>query len=339
MNLLMRAHRKTRGRSLRRAHSPLGGLRISRRLSAPLVLYLVLNVSMGPQNAHPVGPPGLKLRSTSVPEGLVDAWIRFHETELCQQVDAVWLIHERGAEVWCKLVDEKDYQKLLALLEPSAARVEIYAARPDPEMKAAADRQPPPSIWNNSEIRDFLQDPFSRGSSQAGITIRPRNRSEPDGDYFLRQRMLMFAEQTLDWEVKMKRYAADLPGLVEVSLSKTVEPALRTRAFEACQAHAKGVDKYADKLEENLEIALPKAGRRFRSPETSRTEKVLPAPGDIARQVDWGARSIASRVYRFIHPEQHTVGLIDLREPSLLESLKTLRGMVSDFEVSLRDAH
>ena len=46
-------------------------------------------------------------------------------------------------------------------------------------------------------------------------------------------------------------------------------------------------------------------------------------------------KSIARRVHRFIYPEYYTVELEELRNPSLLESLRTLQRMVLEFQEAL----
>lgn len=269
---------------------------------------------------------------------LREVWLRFHEAELCQGVDAVFQFHDKGMEVWCRVEDEKTYQKFLELVEPLRASYEIdlYTTRPLTEKKTIEDNDPPPSIWNNAEIRGYLQDPFGKNPTGGGISIRPASGGERDADFFLKQRMLMFAQQTLEWNEKMKRYALDLPGLTHAAYGADAIPGLRARAAAASHAHAQGVDKYAERLAENLSHALPKASRRFRPTEKETLPAAAASPATSAEQVSNAGQSISRRVYRFIHPQHHTVGLVDLREPSLLESLKTLRTMVDGFQRAAR---
>jgi hypothetical protein len=269
---------------------------------------------------------------------LREAWLRFHEAQLCQGVDAVFQFHQKGMEVWCRVEDDKTYQKFLELVEPLRASYEIdlYTTRPLAEKKTNEDNDPPPSIWNNAEIRGYLQDPFGKNPTGGGISIRPASGGERDADYFLKQRMLMFAHQTLEWNEKMKRYALDLPDLVHAAFGAGAVPGLRARAIAASRAHAEGVDRYAERLTENLSHALPKATRRFRPAEKEKLPAATASPDTSAEQVSNAGQSIARRIHRFIHPQHHTVGLVDLREPSLLESLKTLRNMVDGFQ---RSAH
>jgi hypothetical protein len=269
---------------------------------------------------------------------LREAWLRFHEAELCQGIDAVFQFHEKGMEVWCRVEDEKTYQKFLELVEPLRASYEIdlYTTRPLAEKKTIEDNDPPPSIWNNAEIRSYLQDPFGKNPTGGGINIRPASGGERDADFFLKQRMLMFAQQTLEWNEKMKRYALDLPELAQAAFGADAVPGLRARAAAASRSHAEGVDRYAERLAENLTHALPKATRRFRPTEKEKSYVAATSPDTGAAQVSNAGQSIARRIYRFIHPQHHTVGLVDLREPSLLESLRTLRSMVDSFQRAAR---
>jgi hypothetical protein len=281
---------------------------------------------------------------TAAPE-LRAAWLRYHELELCQTLDATFSLDARSLEAWCVVDDEKSYQKLIEILEPLRASfdVTLYATRPAPEKekekekdKKADEKNPPPSLWNNGELREYLQDPFTRGGGLVPpIRVTPRSEGS-DPDFFLKQRMIMFAEQTLDWGRRMKRYAADLPELAAIGLASGESADLRARSIAVSVAHTQGIERYGDKLAENMVHALPKATRRFRPRDDApNPSSSLPPPVDGAVQVASAARSIARRVFRFIHPMNHTVGLVDLREPSLLDSFKTLRHMTSDYQRSV----
>jgi hypothetical protein len=218
--------------------------------------------------------------------------LRFHELELCQSVDAVFVFDTKGVEVWCLIEDERSYQRVVELLEPLRASFEVtlYTHRPPPPPKKGPDdKDPPPGIWNNAELREYLQDPFARGGAAAsGLSVRPPAGEGTDPDMFLKQRMIMFADQTLDWG--------------------------------------------------KMTHALPKSTRRFRPRDDGTPAASLAPPEDGAFQLAGAARSIARRVQRFVHPMNHTVGLVDLREPSLLDSLRTLRRMAGDFQRSLKSA-
>ena len=261
-----------------------------------------------------------------------EVWLRFHEAELCQGVDAVFAFSEKGIEIWSVVEEEKSYQKLLDLLAPLRAsqQVSLYATRPVPEKKSPEDRDPPPSLWNNMEIRGYFQD--LRDPGQGGVSVRPKTPGDPD--FLVKQRIMMFATQTLELDRKMKRYTADLTELSEVAFGMEFDAELRRRAAATCLGHTQGIRKVAERLTDNLILALPKGSKRL-SERAERSNRSSAGPPDQSIiSLASATRSIARRIYRFIHPEKHTVGLVDLREPSLLESLKTLRIMTEDFQHS-----
>jgi len=87
-----------------------------------------------------------------------------------------------------------------------------------------------------------------------------------------------------------------------------------------------------EKLHTSLEPAFPYSGRRDRA---AKPEKNGPAEQTIVEHADHistFAQTVCLRVYQFIHPEQYTVGLKELRHPSLLESLKSLQEWARDFK-------
>jgi len=81
--------------------------------------------------------------ASEVPLQLREGWLRFHEAELCQGVDAVFVFHKKGMEVWCRVEDEKNYHKFTEMLEPLRAsyQIDLYATRPTPEEKSISLRR------------------------------------------------------------------------------------------------------------------------------------------------------------------------------------------------------
>src|SRR5438093_13401988 len=96
---------------------------------------------------------------------------------------------------------------------------------------------------------------------------------------------MMFAEQTLEWERRMNRYASDLPELAEAAFGSSAEPALSSRAAATCLAHAQGVEKQAERLTDNLARALPKAGKRSRATERLSSTRPSAPPVENAIQL------------------------------------------------------
>jgi hypothetical protein len=293
--------------------------------------------------------------ASDVPLQLREVWLRFHEAELCQGVDAVFVFHKKGMEVWCRVEDEKSYRKFMEMLEPLRAsyQIDLYATRPTPE-KMLSD--PPPSLLENAELRAYLQDHSTpSGSPTGGNAVSPHDLTRKAGSPWvdgrpggsaimavpfptpnLKECMLMFAEQTLDWNKKMERYADDLPALALVGTDPTEPLNLRSRAMTICLEHSQKLDKYAGRLDENLIHALPKTTKLSSLPSKSdRSVFAGMPPIESAIQISDAAHSAARRIYRFLYPQDRTVGMVDLREPGLLESLKTLRRMATDFQSAI----
>jgi hypothetical protein len=271
----------------------------------------------------------------STPQPLWDAWLRFHEAQWCEGLDTIFVFHVNGMEVWCRIEDEKAYDRFSELIKPlrSEFQIALYPTRPMHEKKAPDEKGPPPSLWNNSELRAYLQDPFSRSPVSGAETPRPPSLHSPDSDFMFKQRLMMFADQTLDWERKLDRYAGDLPALCEAAFAAEMPQRVRPRAAAACLAHLQQVDKYAERLSENMAEALPKAGKKASdSSEGSKPEQPPASPLAASFLIADAAHNIAGRIERFIYPTHYTVGLSDLREPSLLEELKRLRNLVAAFQ-------
>jgi hypothetical protein len=307
---------------------------------------LALAVSAWPSNPEAGSATGARLKSgagpppVAAPPAIWDAWLRFHEAEYCQGLDTVFVFHKNGLEVWCRIEDERSYQRFSELLSPLRAthQIDMYPTRPPAEKKPSDEKNPPPSLWNNDELRTYLRDPFLRG----GHLNNPETPPAPitagaDLDFMLKQRIMMFADQTLDWERRMNRYAGDLPALADAAFNSRMPKEIRSRAAAICLAHTQAVDRYAEKLGLNLTQALPRGTKK--SSGAAEQEKAAPAassPRDAAIQVADSAQSVARCIYRFIHPTHYTVGLLDLREPDLLESLKRLRKLISGFQRTLK---
>jgi hypothetical protein len=276
------------------------------------------------------------------PPKLLEAWLRFHETDLCQGVNAVFEFRNSGMKIWCLIEDQKSYQKLLQLLEPLADhyQIELCATGRPAGKQPDDDHDPPASLWENEELRSYLGDLYA--------PIKPRSAIDHDSPDILKHPMsfsdvdilkhflLIFEEQILEYNGKMERYAADLPALARVAADHDVAAALRQKANAACWTHSQGLIKYVDKLNANLTPAIPKSKKRKHvSPLSEYGNETVKTMVDKAEQISATAQIVARRVHHFIHPENFTVDLDELRQPSLLESLKELRGMLAGFQKGL----
>lgn len=299
------------------------------------LLCLAVVPAFGASNST-AGVPG-----PETPEDLTRAWLRFHEAELCQGFDAVFDFSSDGLQVQGLVENEKSYQKFEALVAPlrRSHRIEIQAERPPVEEKPkdeAKDRNndPPASLWENYELRAYLGDPFARAMQREDFADRPGLNTPPPPDAMLKQRLLIYSQQTLEWTGKVERYAKDLPALTRIAADPAMEPRFRAQAKSVGLAHLENMDRNVKKLIDNLSPAFPKSRA---TPQGSRPEKpeMAGTPAEQAKQLSDYAGQVSLRVHQFIHPEHFTVGLNELRQPGLLDSLQTLRALNSDFRKSL----
>jgi hypothetical protein len=307
---------------------------------ARLLLVFSLCLAVMPAASSELGPSG-DVPDHNTPKDIAAAWVRFHEESLCQGVDATFVFSEKGMEMRGVIEDERSYEKLQEMLRPlrNSYMVELHLTRREegktPDEKK--DRDPPASLWENYELRSFLGDPVARARERAGFDDDSLLHF-PQPDDLLKQRLLIYAEQVLDWNRRIERYAKHLPLLTRVSVDQSLAHGVRTRANAAGKAHAHEMERIAGRLNASLEPALPYSGRRDRAVQTEKSD-----PADIgiverADRISDFAQTVCLRVNQFIHPEQYTVGLNELREPSLLASLKSLQQMGSEFQKALAKA-
>jgi hypothetical protein len=271
------------------------------------------------------------------PLKLMEVWLRFHEADLCQGIEAEFVFNKDGMQVLSRVEDERSYQKFMDMLEPlrRSYRIELYATRPPSEKNSEDDKALPPSLWENYELRANLGDPIARGFTRETAEIRLFDRP----DETLKQLLMMYSEQTLDRNRKMKRYAADLLPLARMAFGHTVSPDIRMLAKRVCLAHAQNLNKFIGKLNANLRQALPKASKKSGASSGSDNPAIAAkVPVDLAVQISEDAHIIAQHVHNFIRPENYTVGLEELRNPSLLESLAELQKLNEDFQRAM-DGH
>jgi hypothetical protein len=272
------------------------------------------------------------------PPKLINAWVRFHESELCQNADAVFIFDDRGMEAWYVSKDDGIYQKLRDLFQTQdgSYRVELYPTHKRAEKKAREDESsPPPSLYMNSELRkNLMGNPdFPSSNETAG-----NKRITEYGKWTIETRLIVYAEQVLECNRKINRYAMDLPLLVRVASDPATAPGTRSMAIAACNAHAQNLGKNLSKLETNLKLALPRSDNKKRSSKAGKPGKVVINPAESAEQISEAAQKIVRNINKFIYPEQHAVTVSELFQPSLLEDLRSLKAMVLDFPKALPSA-
>jgi hypothetical protein len=266
------------------------------------------------------------------PVALRSLWLRFHERELCQDLDAVFSFYPKGLEVWCLVEDERSFQRFLEMAAPLKASFEIavYATRRAAEKKSDEDKEPPPSLWNNAELKSSLelegQDPFFPQQRARGETAENAHQS------LVKQRLLMWSAQILGWRKKVQRYATDLPELARLGFGSGAAKEMRSQASAVCLAHAQGLDKNLARILEGMAQALPKPEKGSRRPSEITRLRIPSSPQDLAALASAESLALARRVYRFIYPQEYTVGVEDLKDPALLESMRELRKALAEFQ-------
>ena len=272
----------------------------------------------------------------NTPRKLQEAWLRFHEFGLCQEVDAAFVFENGGMKVWSRIGNNRIYLKFQELFTPlsNLYRVESYINRPREEKEVENGDNPPPSLWQNYELRSNLGDRAAQLSEYAEeqITI---NASPTDA--LLKQQLLVYAEQMLSRNRKMEHYALDLFALARMALDSGIPSDIRSKALAICLAHAKNLEKNIGKLVSGLAQAIPgsakwESGSAQQAAGPHTENKFL---AEEAERIYAYTQVIARRVHRFIYPEYYTIELEELRNPSLLESLRTLQCMVLEFQAAL----
>lgn len=270
-----------------------------------------------------------------VPSELAYAWMRFHEAKWCQGVDTVFIFGPDSMEVWCLVEDDKCYGKFLDMLAPlnRSYEIELYTTYPT-EKKRLVD--PPPSLWNNSELRNYFRNRAATGNLGPLSTLTFRDiKTGQRRDFVLRQRMAMYTEETLEWTRAMRRYAACLPSLSDVAFDPSLSQRVRERSVAICKDHAREAEKSADRIADNLSHAMPNLPKGAGETETAGAQSLEHSPQAVAKQIYYSAQSMSQSIYRFFYPRNHAVRVVDLKNPQLLDSLDKLRAMTSRFRLLL----
>ncbi len=286
-------------------------------IAFPAIAVPVRDGSVTPQHASPI------------PRVLQDFWLHFHETEMCQEIDAVFAFNEHGMEIWCVVDSSGALEKLRERVEPLRRdfRIDLYVTRPHRDEQRPDDRQPPPSLWNNEQLRSHLGEAY--GWTPLGIPGVEEPGVPRDRDFLLKSRLQMFAEQTLELSGRARQYGMDLSELCGVFTDPIVEKEAAARARRIFRAHAASLGRSLAKLDDNLRRALPRPSKAGRQKDRKQTEPTLPLIKEIVDGITQATELIHRRVFRFIYPSDYTVALDDLKEPDLLESLGELRHMLS----------
>lgn len=297
----------------------------------PLFIYLCLALVAPPAAIYgeSLSPESVPDRNT--PKELAEAWLRFHELELCQGMDAVFVFSRDGMKIRALVEDEKSYQKLEELVAPlrSSFNIELEPKRPQQEAESDDRREPPASLWENYELRSYMGDRIARIRERPGFD---EDEDQPRfADPVLKQRLLLYADEILSWNRKVERYSEEIPSLTREALDPALVPEFRARANSICMAHAQNLGKYTEKLQKNLEPAFPHSRGKNRPPPSEKNTSIPKTSEERADQLSDSAAAVTRSVYRFIHPEHYSVGVDELRRPGLIDSLSALQKENSEF--------
>jgi hypothetical protein len=274
------------------------------------------------------------LPRSDVPRALREVWLAYHQSGWCQGLDCVFLFRPDGMEIWCAVEDERSYSRLTEMTRAlqSAFKVEIYPTRRPKGKPEKEERMPPPSLWHNEELRSYLGASLGRKGPGA---LPPVETAEAETDMTLKQRVLGFAEQVLEWAERLRRYAADLPLLAWAAADAEAPADLKPQCADVCRKHARELGRNARRLQDNLAHAIPRAARTAKPARERRFQSEIGPPGRQAEQLAADAAEISRRVYGFVYPEEHTVELGDLREPGLLLALEDLGDAAAWFQSAI----
>lgn len=302
------------------------------------VVMALLFVRTNPVGAEPAVRNLYSIANAPNPEtpaNLSDIWLRFHEEHICQDAEAVFVFRGNRMDLYLDRHNSRELKKLRKLLESLEGKdlVTLYLVHSPSETAEYSEILPPTSFWMNSTLRSQFSDPgtmdfFRFGTFHSATDIPP--------SVLFRKRMVLFAHDTLDYTRKMKSYAEHLPLLARAASDPDATPEIKRRIQEVYRDHARELEKYIGKLYGNIEKATPKP---FEKP------RITPDAGHIILKglssvdgADWiaaEARNQYFNVQEFIYPQNHTVDVAELRNPSLLRSLKTLQAVMEEYRKSI----
>jgi hypothetical protein len=268
------------------------------------------------------------------PQKLVEAWLEFHRSKLCQSIDAVFVFNKQGMEIWCLSEEEKKLRKFRRLFEPlqSAYQIDIYATRPPVHQDSDKDPAPPPSLSENLELRKYLNDPEARLRDSLIDEDLDKEISPPKD--ILKRHLILYAERILLWNARMKQSAIDLPELIKTALDPRQTAHVSAQASAIGAVHVKDLIKNLSKLSKNLAYAFPKSSQKDDVGTEPDAIGQLPI-AEYSEYIAGEAKDLARAINNFIFPDQHTVDLSDLRRPRILDLLRNLESKVLDFQKEL----
>lgn len=268
--------------------------------------------------------------SPGAPDDITETYLRFHEKELCNDVTAFFIFDGHGLQVWCRTRDGSSYGKLMKLIKPLSASysVETFSSTLYPDESSEDASILPPSLWENSELSDYLLTPLIENPLIEEFDM-PIFIGDPTDLY--RKRLMMFSEQALKRGSELERIGAELPELTRMGTDHLLYSDLESLALRICVDHCREMEKVAGKLQKSLKQALPGDGKGV----SDDGGRPLPVEvldiRDLAGRIRESSRRISQGVHAFLYPERHTVQLEELRRPGILVSLEELRRLLGEY--------
>lgn len=280
--------------------------------------------------------PAAGIPDLDTQQKLEEIWLRFHKDNLCEDVDAAFVLDRNRMEVLVNVENKKGSEKLLKMLEPlyRSHRIDLRTVKVQMEKDLIDISNPPPSFWVNSRLTRYFGDSGLMDSVFLNMNMGSRAYLMPRAPTFsFGQRILGFARDILENNRKMKRYAAHLPALACVAFNPEAKADLRNQALDICRAHARKLEKYTKNLSNDLIRVLPKTSEASDKTVQARNQSAVNISSIyIATRLAAEAQDLSLQVYRFLYPKNHTVGLDDLRHPKLLQSMEKLQKRTEEFQ-------
>lgn len=279
---------------------------------------------------EPGGPVPPSFLSSNAPRDITEIYLRFHEKELCGDVSALFVYDGSGLQVWSRARDGGSYGKLMKLIKPLFADypVETYSSTLYPDKGAGSDEPLPPSLWENSELSDYLLAPLIE-TPLIDASDMPMFIGTPADLY--RRRLRMFSEEVLASGSELERIAAELSELTRMGTDRALDPKLESLAARISMDHCRDMEKLAEKLQKSLERALPGDARTIDADSARPDPDETCSIRDLADRIYESSREIFQGVRSFLYPEHHTVQLEELRRPGILVSLEELRELQKEY--------
>jgi len=296
-----------------------------------ILISFIVGLAVFPVHAAETdGPVPPSFLSANAPGDITELYLRFHEKELCGDVHALFVYDGNGLKVWCRARDEGSYDRLMKLIKPLSAdySVETYSSTLYPD-KSSEDRDTlPPSLWENSRLRDYLLFPFA--DTPLGDEFDTPLFIDSPSDLY-RRRLRLFLDQTLRRGSELERIAAELPELTRMGTDHSLCGEMESLAARVCMDHCRELEKLAERLRKSLEQALPGDAKDMDA------GNFEPEPGGecdiqvLADRIYISSHRIFRSVHAFLYPEQHTVQVEELRRPGILVSLAELNELLGEY--------